>query len=161
MDKTPLQIYSKIFYLADLKGGFFRLGREGHGFYSRFGGAKRGGLAMSAGIAIKRVYDAPEETDGFRVLVDRVWPRGVSKEKAAVDLWMKEIGPSTGLRKWFGHDPERWDEFRARYREELTAKRDLLDQLRARAANGPLTLVYSAKDEEHNQAVVIREVLEG
>jgi len=91
------------------------------------------------------------------VLVDRVWPRGVSKEKAAVDLWMKEIGPSTGLRKWFGHRPERWDEFRARYREEL--KGDLLDELRTHAAKGRLTLVYSAKDEARNQAVVIREVL--
>jgi uncharacterized protein YeaO (DUF488 family) len=86
---------------------------------------------MSTGIAIKRVYDAPEKSDGFRVLVDRVWPRGVSKEKAAVDLWMKEIGPSTDLRKWFGHDPARWDEFRKRHREELLAKRDLLDELRA------------------------------
>jgi uncharacterized protein YeaO (DUF488 family) len=116
---------------------------------------------MSTGIAIKRIYDAPEKADGFRVLVDRVWPRGVSKEKAAVDLWMKEIGPSTQLRKWFGHDPARWDEFRARYRDELAAKRDLLDELRAHAEKGRLTLVYSARDEAHNQAVVILEVLEG
>jgi uncharacterized protein YeaO (DUF488 family) len=116
---------------------------------------------MSERIAIKRVYDAPAKADGFRVLVDRVWPRGVSKEKAVVDLWMKEIGPSTEVRKWFGHKPERWDEFRKRYREELTAKRDLLDELRARAEKSRLTLVYSAKDEERNQAVVIREVLEG
>jgi uncharacterized protein YeaO (DUF488 family) len=116
---------------------------------------------MSTGIAIKRVYDAPEKADGFRVLVDRVWPRGVSKEKAAVDLWMKEIGPSTDLRNWFGHDPARWDEFRKRYRDELAAKRDLLDELRARAEKGRLTLVYSARDESHNQAVVIREMLEG
>jgi uncharacterized protein YeaO (DUF488 family) len=116
---------------------------------------------MSTGIAIKRVYDAPDKSDGFRVLVDRVWPRGVSKEKAAVDLWMKEVGPSTQLRQWFGHDPARWDEFRKRYRDELKEKRDLLDQLRAHAAKGRLTLVYSAKDEAHNQAVVLREVLEG
>jgi uncharacterized protein YeaO (DUF488 family) len=115
---------------------------------------------MSAGTAIKRVYDAPVKADGFRVLVDRVWPRGVSKEKAAVDLWMKEIGPSTQLRKWFGHDPARWDEFRKRYREELAAKRDLLDELRAYAKKGRLTLVYSDKDEAHNQAVVIRDMLE-
>ncbi len=112
-------------------------------------------------IRTKRVYDAPAKADGFRVLVDRVWPRGVSKEKAAVDLWMKEIGPSTDLRKWFGHDPARWDEFRKRYRDELAAKGDLLDELRAHAKKGRLTLVYSAKDETHNQAVVIREVLEG
>jgi uncharacterized protein YeaO (DUF488 family) len=116
---------------------------------------------MSTGITIKRVYDAPAKSDGFRVLVDRVWPRGVSKEKAAVDLWMKEIGPSTDLRKWFGHDPARWDEFRKRYRDELAAKRGLLDELLAHAAKGPLTLVYSARDEAHNQAVVILEVLEG
>nr|WP_206079153.1 DUF488 domain-containing protein [Mesorhizobium camelthorni] len=116
---------------------------------------------VSTGIAIKRVYDAPEKMDGFRVLVDRVWPRGMNKEKAAVDLWMKEIGPSTELRKWFGHDPARWDEFRARYRDELAAKRDLLDELRAHAEKGQLTLVYSARDEAHNQAVVIREVMEG
>jgi uncharacterized protein YeaO (DUF488 family) len=116
---------------------------------------------MSERIAIKRVYEAPEKADGFRVLVDRVWPRGVSKEKAAVDLWMKEIGPSADLRKWFGHRPERWDEFRKRYRDELKDKRDLLDELRAHAGKGRLTLVYSAKDEAHNQAVVIREVLEG
>ena len=122
-------------------------------------GAKGDGL-VSTGVAIKRVYDAPEKADGFRVLVDRIWPRGVSKEKAAVDLWMKEIGPSTGLRKWFGHDPARWDEFRKRYRDELAAKRDLLDELRARAEKGRLTLVYSAKDEAHNQAVVIRDMLE-
>jgi uncharacterized protein YeaO (DUF488 family) len=116
---------------------------------------------MSTGIPIKRVYDAPEKSDGFRVLVDRVWPRGVSKQKAAVDLWMKEIGPSTELRKWFGHDPARWHEFRKRYHDELKEKRDLLDELRAHAEKGTLTLVYSARDEAHNQAVVLREVLQG
>jgi uncharacterized protein YeaO (DUF488 family) len=116
---------------------------------------------MSTGIAIKRVYDAPEKADGFRVLVDRVWPRGVSKKKAAVDFWMKEIGPSTELRKWFGHKPERWDEFRKRYHDELKEKRDLLDQLRAHAEKGRLTLVYSARDEARNQAMVLREVLGG
>ncbi len=93
------------------------------------------------------------------MLVDRVWPRGVSREKAAVDLWMKEIGPSTELRKWFGHDPERWDEFRKRYRAELVERADLLDELRRHAGKGPLTLVFSAKDEEHNQAVALKEVL--
>ena len=110
-------------------------------------------------IRIKRVYDAPAKSDGFRVLVDRVWPRGVSKEKAAVDLWMKEVGPSTELRKWFGHDPERWDEFRKRYRAELKERTDLVDELRGHAAKGPLTLVFSAKDEEHNQALALKEVL--
>jgi len=112
-------------------------------------------------ITIKRVYDGAEKSDGFRVLVDRVWPRGMKKEEAAVDLWMKEIGPSTELRKWFGHEPERWQEFRERFRAELKDKTDLLDELRAHARRQALTLVYSARDEEHNQAVVIQETLEG
>lgn len=110
-------------------------------------------------IRTKRVYDAPAKSDGFRVLVDRVWPRGVSKEKAAVDLWMKEIGPSTELRKWFNHDLKRWAEFRERYRAELGERAELLDELSGHAAKGPLTLVFSAKDEEHNQAVALKEVL--
>lgn len=112
-------------------------------------------------IRIKRVYEAPQAADGFRVLVDRVWPRGVSKDNAAVDLWMKEIGPSTELRKWFGHKPERWTEFQERYGRELDDKQPLLDELRQHAEKGPLTLVYSAKDEERNQAVVIKAVLDG
>ena len=112
-------------------------------------------------INIKRVYEPPDKADGFRVLVDRVWPRGMTKEKAEVDLWMKDIGPSTDLRKWFGHDPERWEEFRRRYREELAQEPELIAQLRGYAEKGPLTLVYSAKDEAHNQAVVIQEVVEG
>lgn len=110
-------------------------------------------------IKIKRVYDTRSDDDGFRVLVDRVWPRGLTKEKAAVDLWLKEVAPSTDLRKWFGHDPQRWDEFRARYRAELDARPMLVDQLREQASKGPLTLVYSAHDEAHNQAVALREVL--
>lgn len=112
-------------------------------------------------IRIKRVYEEPQAADGFRVLVDRVWPRGVSKDRAAVDLWMKEIGPSPELRKWFGHKPERWKEFQKRYEKELDDKQTLLDELRQHAEKGPLTLVYSAKDEERNQAVVIKDVLEG
>jgi uncharacterized protein YeaO (DUF488 family) len=111
-------------------------------------------------IRIKRVYEAADEADGFRVLVDRVWPRGITKEKAAVDLWMKEIGPSSSLRKWFGHEPERWEEFRTRYRKELDEKQALLDELGTHARKGPLTLVYSAKDEERNQAVVIKQALQ-
>src|SRR5262245_46728396 len=110
-------------------------------------------------IAIKRVYEPAQKADGFRVLVDRVWPRGMSKVKAEVDLWMKEIGPSTELRKWFGHRPERWAEFRERYLEELEKKQALLDQLSEYAENGPLTLVYSAKDEIRNQAMVIIEMV--
>jgi uncharacterized protein YeaO (DUF488 family) len=112
-------------------------------------------------IRIKRVYEAADEADGFRVLVDRAWPRGNTKEKAAVDLWMKEIGPSSSLRKWFGHEAERWEEFRTRYRKELDEKQALLDELGTHARKGPLTLVYSAKDEERNQAVVIKEALQG
>jgi uncharacterized protein YeaO (DUF488 family) len=111
-------------------------------------------------IRIKRVYDETDSADGFRVLVDRVWPRGIAKEKAAFDLWMKEIGPSSSLRKWFGHEPERWEEFRTRYRKELDEKQALLDELGAHTRKGPLTLVYSAKDEERNHAVVIKEALE-
>jgi uncharacterized protein YeaO (DUF488 family) len=112
-------------------------------------------------VSIKRVYEPPAPEDGLRVLVDRVWPRGVSKEKAAVDIWMREVAPSTALRKWFGHAPERWPEFRERYRKELAGKAELVGQLRAHAARGPLTLVYSARDEQRNQAQVIREVLAG
>ena len=112
-------------------------------------------------VRIKRVYEAPREEDGFRVLVGRVWPRGVSKDKAAVDLWMKEIGPSAELRQWFGHRPERWEEFRERYRQELRDKPALLAELRDHAKQTALTLVYSARDEQRNQAVVIKATLDG
>jgi DNA-3-methyladenine glycosylase len=106
-------------------------------------------------VSIKRVYEDVEEGDEYRVLVDRVWPRGVSKEKAAVDLWLKEVGPSTELRTWFGHVPERFEEFATKYRAELDdnpAAQELRDVV---AAHDTVTLVYSAKDEEHNQAVVL------
>ena len=111
-------------------------------------------------LAIKRAYEPAEENDGFRILVDRLWPRGVTKEKLQVDLWLKELGPSTELRKWFGHAPEKWEEFRRRYREELAEKQELLGQVEQHLEEGRVTLVYSAKDEEHNQAVVIKEYLE-
>ncbi|MEN6645239.1 MAG: DUF488 domain-containing protein [Armatimonadia bacterium] len=111
-------------------------------------------------LGIKRAYEPAEEKDGFRVLVDRLWPRGVTKEKLQADLWLKELGPSTELRKWFGHDPEKWEEFRRRYRKELAEKQDLLGQVEQHLKEGRVTLVYSAKDEEHNQAVVIQEYLE-
>jgi uncharacterized protein YeaO (DUF488 family) len=115
---------------------------------------------MPAGrLRMKRAYEPAAPEDGVRILVDRLWPRGVSKEKAAVDCWMKEIAPSAGLRKWFGHDPERWLEFRRRYREELKQNSALLDQIGDLAAGGVVTLVYSAHDEEHNDAVVLREAL--
>lgn len=110
-------------------------------------------------VRIKRAYESPSPRDGTRILVDRLWPRGVRKADAAISQWMKEIAPSNELRKWFAHDPERWDEFRRRYRAELTKNRELLGELRSLAKRGPLTLVYSAHDEAHNQAVVLREAL--
>jgi uncharacterized protein YeaO (DUF488 family) len=108
---------------------------------------------------VKRVYEPASREDGVRVLVDRVWPRGLSKSKARIDRWMKEVGPSTELRKWFGHDPERWSEFRRRYLAELRDKTELLKELRGIARECPLTLVYSARDEAHNQAIVLHEQL--
>lgn len=110
-------------------------------------------------LGIKRVYDAADPADGYRVLVDRLWPRGVSKEHAAVDEWVKELGPSTELRTWFGHDPEKYPEFRQRYRAELAAAGDLWQPIVQRARKGRVTLVYSAHDTEHNQAVVLSEFL--
>jgi uncharacterized protein YeaO (DUF488 family) len=110
-------------------------------------------------VKLKRAYDAPDPKDGKRILIDRLWPRGVSKERAALDHWMKEIAPSAGLRRWFGHDPSRWAEFRRRYAEEVHQHTDLLDQLRTLARQGPVTLVYSAHDEVHNDAVELRELI--
>lgn len=112
-------------------------------------------------IAIKRVYEPPADEDGHRVLVDRLWPRGLAHERAAVDEWLKEIAPSTELRRWFGHDKARWDEFHRRYRAELKGaqNREALSHLRALARKGPLTLLYAARDEEHNNAVVLQELL--
>jgi uncharacterized protein YeaO (DUF488 family) len=110
-------------------------------------------------IRIKRVYEPPDEHDGKRILVDRVWPRGLTKERAAVDLWLKDIAPSTELRKWFGHDPARWNEFQTRYRNELKKNTISVSVLRREAERGPVTLLFGAKDEEHNQAVVLQSVL--
>ena len=115
--------------------------------------------AKSLDIRIKRAYEPPSSADGTRVLVDRLWPRGLKKTDAHVAQWLKEVAPSNELRKWFGHDPARWEEFRRRYKTELTAKGDLLGELRELAKQGPLTLVYSAHDEAHNQAVVLRDRL--
>ncbi|HEX5459909.1 MAG TPA: DUF488 domain-containing protein [Steroidobacteraceae bacterium] len=111
------------------------------------------------GVRIKRAYEPPSPHDGTRILVDRLWPRGVKKADAGISQWMKEIAPSHELRKWFAHDPTRWEEFRRRYKVELTEKRELMSQLRDLARKGPLTLVYSAHDEAHNQAVILREKL--
>ncbi len=114
-----------------------------------------------AHIALKRAYDEPAASDGTRVLVDRLWPRGVSKERAQIALWLKDIAPSNELRAWFGHDPEKWDEFRRRYLAELASEpaQAALAQLRELAASGPVTLVIAAKDVKHNEAVVLRDLL--
>jgi len=117
------------------------------------------GRVPAGKLRVKRAYEPPAPEDGVRILVDRLWPRGLSKEKAAVDHWMRDIAPSAELRKWFGHDPERWPEFRRRYREELRRHGALLDQIGDLAAGGAVTLVYAAHDEEHNDAVVLREAL--
>jgi uncharacterized protein YeaO (DUF488 family) len=111
-------------------------------------------------IKLKRAYEPATPGDGQRFLVDRVWPRGVRKDALHVEAWLKEAGPSTPLRKWFGHDPERWDEFQRRYRQELDAHPDALAPLLEAARQGDVTLVYSARDQQHNQAVVIRNLLE-
>ncbi|HEX5136351.1 MAG TPA: DUF488 domain-containing protein [Planctomycetota bacterium] len=112
-------------------------------------------------IRLKRVYEPASRTDGTRILVDRLWPRGLTKERAAVDLWLKDVAPSTGLRKWFGHAPGRWKEFQARYRRELRGKKDLLERLRRRSKSRTVTLVYAARDVQHNEAVVLKRVVEG
>ncbi len=111
-------------------------------------------------IKIKRIYDKAEKSDGFRVLVDRLWPRGISKEKAALDLWLKDIATSAELRKWFGHDPLKWSDFQDRYSREIAANGEVLNKLREIIQNNEtVTLLYAAKDEEHNEAVVIKDLL--
>ena len=112
-------------------------------------------------VKLKRAYEKPASDDGARILIDRLWPRGVKKADAAIDEWMKDIAPSTVLRKWFGHDPARWHEFRRRYMEELHQHPEQLNRLRALAQQGPITLVYSAHDEAHNDAIVLRDLLLG
>jgi uncharacterized protein YeaO (DUF488 family) len=112
-------------------------------------------------IRIKRAYEEPEKTDGYRILVDRLWPRGVSKEKLQVDWWARELAPSDELRRRFGHDPDKWAEFKKRYFRELSAKSELLAEVARRAQAGPATLVYGARDEAHNQAAALVEYLEG
>jgi uncharacterized protein YeaO (DUF488 family) len=111
-------------------------------------------------LKIKRVYDDASKSDGFRVLVDRIWPRGVSKEDAKIDLWLKEIAPSTELRKWFGHDPEKWSEFQKKFKSEIHNNSDVWNQLKEIVKeHSTVTLVYAAKDEEHNNAVVLSKML--
>jgi uncharacterized protein YeaO (DUF488 family) len=110
-------------------------------------------------VHIKRVYEPPAPSDGKRILVDRLWPRGLSKDKAKADLWLKEIAPSNELRKWFAHDPAKWAEFQKRYRAELKERKEQFAQLKHEAAQGTITLLYGAHDEEHNQAVVLTKLL--
>ena len=112
-------------------------------------------------VKVKRAYESPAHDDGTRILIDRLWPRGVKKVDAALDRWAKDLAPSTALRKWFGHDPTRWPEFRIRYAQEVRQHGDQIKQLRALARQRPITLVYSAHDEVHNDAVALRDFLLG
>lgn len=128
-----------------LKPEVIRVGKKDNGFLS---------------IRMKRTYEAPDEADGFRILVDRLWPIGVAKERARIDLWFKDIAPSSELRKWSGHDPEKWGEFKERYFSELDAHPELIDLLWNKIEEeGKVTLVYSAKDEDHNNAVALKDYL--
>ena len=111
-------------------------------------------------IAVKRVYDEPAKSDGRRILVDRIWPRGLKKEDARLDDWLMDVAPSTELRKWFGHSADRWDEFRKRYRAELGENREALDRLIELCRGGRVTLLFGAKDEAHNNAVALKEFIE-
>jgi uncharacterized protein YeaO (DUF488 family) len=114
---------------------------------------------MPVDVRTKRVYDAAEPGDGYRVLIDHVWPRGVSHERAQLDEWARELAPGDELRRWFDHVPERFSEFRTRYRDELAGHAERIEQLRRRAREGPVTIVYAARDREHNNAVVLAELV--
>jgi uncharacterized protein YeaO (DUF488 family) len=116
-------------------------------------------MMARVGIAVKRAYDPVSRADGTRFLVERLWPRGISKAKLRVDAWLKEVGPSTKLRKWFSHDPAKWDEFRRRYRRELDSRPEAWQPIVSAARRGPVTLVYSSHDTEHNNAVALQKYL--
>ncbi|HEY9342716.1 MAG TPA: DUF488 domain-containing protein [Hanamia sp.] len=109
---------------------------------------------------IKRVYEKPAKEDGFRILADRLWPRGLTKEKASVDLWLKEIAPTTELRKWFGHDPEKWNEFKKKYVAELKKNKETVSILKEKIKEGTVTILYGARDQVHNEALVILDFLD-
>jgi uncharacterized protein YeaO (DUF488 family) len=115
---------------------------------------------MKGLVKIKRIYDPFSEEDGKRILVDRLWPRGLRKDEAKIDEWLKEIAPSDELRKWFSHDPSKWQEFKNRYKKELKSKLEITEKLRRESKKGQVTLLFSAKDVEHNNAVVLKEVIE-
>jgi len=112
-------------------------------------------------IKLKRVYDPYADSDGKRILVDRLWPRGIKKEDARIDHWLKDIAPSDELRKWFSHDPAKWEEFKKRYRKELESRQEVIEDLRKESRRGTVTLLFAAKDTERNNAVVLKEILEG
>ncbi len=112
-------------------------------------------------IKLKRAYEKPSRDDGMRILVERLWPRGLSKQRAALDLWLKDVAPSAELRTWFGHDPARWTEFQKRYQKELSEHKDAVKQLKQKARQGTVTLVYAARDEQHNSALVLQKLLRG
>ena len=114
----------------------------------------------ASNVNLKCAYESPAAEDGTRSLIDRLWPRGITKERAAVDHWMKNISPSTELRKWFGHDPAKWKQFQVRYREELRKKTDALELLKQKSNGRKVTLVYGARDEEHNEALVLKRLVE-
>lgn len=111
-------------------------------------------------IKLKRVYEEPSSKDGVRILVERLWPRGLTKKRAAVDLWLKDVAPSPELRKWFGHEPTRWEQFQRRYRRELREKKEAVRLLKQKAREGTVTLVYAARDEEHNGALALKRHLQ-
>ena len=112
-------------------------------------------------IKLKRAYERPDLGDGTRILVDRLWPRGIKKANAAIDRWLRDLAPSAELRRWFAHRPERWPEFRRRYRTELQERPELIEEIHKAARGGPVTLVYAARDEAHNDAVILKEALTG
>jgi uncharacterized protein YeaO (DUF488 family) len=114
---------------------------------------------MPLDVRSKRIYDPPDDGDGYRILIDHIWPRGVSRDRACLDEWARELAPSAQLRKWFDHRPDRFAEFRARYRDELIAHADRVDELRRRGTDSRLTILYAARDREHNNAVVVTELL--
>lgn len=114
---------------------------------------------VEANLKVKRIYEAPDPGDGTRVFVDRLWARGLTKEKAALDLWLKDAGPTTELRKWFAHDPAKWEEFQKRYRAELEENHEVIARLREEMRKGPVTLLYGARDQEHNEAIILRDFL--
>jgi uncharacterized protein YeaO (DUF488 family) len=121
---------------------------------------RSGRKRLRPAVRVKRVYDDPQANDGARVLIDRLWPRGLSKARAAADLWLKDAAPSDALRRWYGHDPRRWKSFARKYRSEVAKRESTLELLRDMRSRGPLTLLYGSRDTEHNHALLLRDILE-